>query len=96
MESSVKRLLLLAMVLVTLLGAAPQADAARPRASDCAFEEPPMTYEADQKRRLYLDAMELAAFDMLAPGDNQSALVFIARRIYLEASPRRLSRNKIG
>jgi Tol biopolymer transport system component len=39
-------------------------------ASGCAFDEPPMTYETSEDRQLYLDAMDLAAYNMLFPGDD--------------------------
>lgn len=38
-------------------------------AAGCAFSQPPTTYEAPEDRRLYLEAMDLAAFNMLTPGD---------------------------
>jgi hypothetical protein len=36
----------------------------------CAFVDPPLTYEATEDRRLYMQAMELAGFDMLFPKDR--------------------------
>jgi hypothetical protein len=36
----------------------------------CAFSQPPTTYEAPEDRGLYLKAMDLAGFNMLAPGDQ--------------------------
>jgi hypothetical protein len=39
-------------------------------ADACAFVEPPSTYETTEDRRLYLDAMNLAGFDMLFPKDR--------------------------
>ncbi len=36
----------------------------------CAFATAPTTYEASENRQLYLNAMDLAAYDMLFPGDD--------------------------
>jgi hypothetical protein len=36
----------------------------------CAFVDPPLTYETTEDRRLYMQAMELAGFDMLFPRDK--------------------------
>ncbi len=36
----------------------------------CAFVDPPLTYETTEDRRLYMQAMELAGFDMLFPKDR--------------------------
>lgn len=40
-----------------------------PIAGACAFVTPPTTYETTEDRRLYMDAMDLAGFDMLFPDD---------------------------
>lgn len=41
-----------------------------PSAEACAFVEPPTTYETTEDRQLYLDAMDLAGYDMLFPRDT--------------------------
>ncbi len=38
-------------------------------ASACAFDTPPTTYETTEDRKLYMQAMDLAGFDMLFPKD---------------------------
>jgi hypothetical protein len=35
----------------------------------CAFVNPPLTYETTEDRKLYMEAMDLAGFDMLFPND---------------------------
>ena len=40
----------------------------------CAFREAPTTYEGPQDRSLYTDATDLAAFNMLLPGDTYFGL----------------------
>ena len=41
-----------------------------PAVRACAFVDPPLTYETTEDRRLYMQAMELAGFDMLFPKDR--------------------------
>jgi hypothetical protein len=41
-----------------------------PAAHACAFVDPPLTYETTEDRKLYMQAMELAGFDMLFPKDK--------------------------
>ncbi len=41
-----------------------------PAARACAFVDPPLTYETTEDRLLYMQAMELAGFDMLFPKDR--------------------------
>ncbi len=36
----------------------------------CAFVDPPTTYEATEDRKLYMQAMDLAGYDMLFPNDT--------------------------
>ena len=63
-----------AFVLVALLGAAafgaPGARRGTRVAEACAFVEPPTTYETTEDRKLYMAAMDLAAYDMLFPKDR--------------------------
>ncbi len=41
-----------------------------PVASACAFVDPPTTYETTEDRKLYMQAMDLAGYDMLFPKDT--------------------------
>ena len=59
--------LTLAAALVVLTLALQPADGAR--ADGCAFPFTPTTYEGLRDRKLFLDTIDLAAFDMLFPGD---------------------------
>src|SRR3990170_8988788 len=45
-----------------------------PRAGACAFQDALTTYEGPQDRSLYRTALDLAAFNMLLPGDRNFAL----------------------
>jgi hypothetical protein len=58
---------LLATALLATALALPPADNAS--AEGCAFPFTPTTYEGMRDRQLFLDTLELAAFDMLFPGD---------------------------
>jgi hypothetical protein len=60
--------LALALVASLAIGVLPPRRA--PVASACAFVDPPLTYETTEDRRLYMQAMELAGFDMLFPKDR--------------------------
>lgn len=62
-----KRFALLALVLVIGLSAALGEKA--PRAGACAFSVVPYAYEGPKDRSLNLKAMDLAAYNMIAPGD---------------------------
>jgi hypothetical protein len=53
-----------------------------PVGAECVFPVTPVTYEDLEDRRLFLDAIDLAAFDMLFPGDRNFGLPA------LEAGPR--------
>jgi hypothetical protein len=66
-----KRSWRLAAALVLALGAiVPALVRPVPAARACAFVDPPLTYETTEDRRLYMQAMELAGFDMLFPKDR--------------------------
>ena len=60
----------LALALVALLAAGVLPVRRVPVVRACAFVDPPLTYEATEDRRLYMQAMELAGFDMLFPKDR--------------------------
>lgn len=62
-----KRVALLALVLVIGVSAALGEKA--PRAQACAFSAVPYAYEGPKDRSLNLKAMELAAYNMIAPGN---------------------------
>src|SRR5712691_8671890 len=59
-------ILLLAVTLAATLAGAGRPAPAR---ADCAFPFTPTTYEDLKSRKLYLQAIELASFNMLFPGD---------------------------
>jgi hypothetical protein len=59
--------LLLALVAIAITAALSRPSTAT--AEDCAFPFTPTTYEDLKNRKLFLDTIELAAFDMLFPGD---------------------------
>lgn len=65
-----KRLLVLGIVLAMWCAGASNNAAVSAEGSACAFAKPPTTYETSEDRRLYLGAMELAAYNMLFPGDD--------------------------
>ncbi|GAF87316.1 unnamed protein product, partial [marine sediment metagenome] len=65
-----KRLLVLGIVLAMWCAGASSNAAVSAEGSACAFAKPPTTYETSEDRRLYLGAMELAAYNMLFPGDD--------------------------
>jgi hypothetical protein len=62
-----RRVVLLAILLSIGVAALPRS--ARPAAADCAFPGTPITYEGPADRSLYNTAIELAAYNMLFPGD---------------------------
>jgi Viral BACON domain len=62
-----KRLALLALVLVV---AAMAMGEKPPRASACAFSITPYAYEGPKDRSLIFKAMDVAAYNMIAPGDD--------------------------
>lgn len=62
-----KRLALLALILIA--AALSATNEAAPSASACIFTTVPTAYEGPQDRSLYFQAMNLAAFNMIAPGD---------------------------
>jgi hypothetical protein len=64
----VKRLALVALVLV--IGALAAMGERSPRASACAFSIVPYAYEGPKDRSLNLKAMDVAAYNMIAPGDD--------------------------
>ncbi len=64
---ALKGLLALSLVAVTL--ALQPADAADADDEGCAFPFTPTTYEGLRDRKLFLDTIELASFNMLFPGD---------------------------
>lgn len=68
--SRTAKLLLGVIALAGLIALAPVPRGQVRVAGACAFVEPPTTYETTEDRRLYLDAMNLAAFDMLFPKDR--------------------------
>lgn len=57
------------LVAFTLLPAGPGHHSV-PGAEACAFVHPPITYETTDDRLLYMDAMDLAGYDMLFPRDR--------------------------
>jgi hypothetical protein len=62
-----RRIILLALMIAAVSAALPQS--ARPAAADCAFVSVPSTYEGPQDRSLYNTTIDLAAYNMLFPGD---------------------------
>jgi hypothetical protein len=64
----VKRFALVALVLV--IAASVSMGEKAPRASACAFQVVPTAYEGPKDRSLNLKAMDLAAYNMIAPGDD--------------------------
>ena len=60
------RLTVFGALLVALAALAPGGRRS-PRAEACAFPTPPTTYETTEDRRLYMDTMDLAGYDMLFP-----------------------------
>ncbi len=73
------RSLLLGLLLSVVVGAvASVGRPARSASADCAFPFIPITYETLKDRRIYLDAIELAAFNMLFPGDAYFGLPDLA------------------
>jgi hypothetical protein len=64
-----KRSLLLVTLTLGVIGAAAALGAPARRAMTCAYSSPPLTWEGPEDRGPYLKAMELAAYNMIAPGD---------------------------
>ncbi len=64
-----KRFALLATLAVGALVAALWQGAPVRRAAGCAYSTPPLTWEGPEDRGPYLEAIELAAYNMIAPGD---------------------------
>lgn len=64
-----KRTLLLATLALALVAVAASLGAPTRRALGCAYSTPPLTWEGPEDRGPYLKAMELAAYNMIAPGD---------------------------
>ncbi len=60
---------MIASALLACVAALTQPRGVAPVTAACAFVQPPTTYETTEDRKLYMDAMDLAGFDMLFPDD---------------------------
>jgi hypothetical protein len=67
--TALKALLAVSLVATTLAVQPAEPLAAEDEEQGCAFPFTPTTYEGLRNRELFLDTIELAAFDMLFPGD---------------------------
>lgn len=63
------RLTVIAGALLALAATLVPRGGSTPIAGACAFVTPPTTYETTEDRKLYMEAMDLAGFDMLFPND---------------------------
>lgn len=72
MRPGIARLVVCCLLLVVAALVATLPTPVRPVrvAQACAFVDPPTTYEATEDRKLYMQAMDLAGYDMLFPNDT--------------------------
>jgi len=77
-----RRNALIAAALLSLVAVVTPGRARTPAASACAFDTAPTTYETTEDRKLYMQAMDLAGYDLLFPKDT-----FFSQG-WIEAGPR--------